>query len=153
MKIFKYSFTPEKIVTDKKTGEPRVIKGKKRKLFFAYTHESNGIFEELFEKPLLSIVDIKDKKNETENFLKVITDKKFILCLAASSYLEMQDGKYCNSIFNADKFIDTEGIEILVNDMDFITGLIDCVFDSLPSSGKKGTKETFSNNHSKKKRY
>lgn len=153
MKIFKYSFTPEKIVTDRKTGEPRVIRGKKRKLFFAYTHESNGIFEELFEQPLLSVIDVEDKKHKTQKVLKILTDKKLILCLAASSYLEQQNGQYCNSIFNANKFIDTEGIDVLVNDMDFITGLIDCVFDSLPSSGKKGTKKTVNYNHSKKKRY
>ena len=116
MKIFKYSFIPEKIVIDKKNGEPKVIRGKERKLFFAYTHESSGIFEELFEQPLLTVLDVKDKENKTQKYLKIITDKKFILCLAASSYLEINDGKYCNSIFNADKFIETDGIEVLAND-------------------------------------
>lgn len=154
MKIFKYSFIPEKIVIDKKNGEPKVIRGKERKLFFAYTHESSGIFEELFEQPLLSVLDVKDKENKTQKYLKIITDKKFILCLAASSYLEINDGKYCNSTFNADKFIETDGIEVLTNDMNFITGLLDCVFDSLPSaSNKKGNRKNANNVHSKKKRY
>lgn len=154
MKIFKYSFIPEKIVIDKKNGEPKVIRGKERKLFFAYTHESSGIFEELFEQPLLSVLDVKDKENKTQKYLKIITDKKFILCLAASSYLEINDGKYCNSIFNANKFIETDGIEVLANDMNFITGLLDCVFDSLPSSSnKKGNRKKANTVSSKKKRY
>lgn len=153
MKIFKYSFIPEKIIIDKKNGEPKVIRGKERKLFFAYTHESSGIFEELFEKPLLSVLDVKDKENKTQKYLKIITDKKFILCLAASSYLEINDGKYCNSTFNADKFIETDGIEILANDMNFITGLLDCVFDSLPSPNKKGNRKKANTVSSKKKRY
>ena len=67
MKIFKYSFIPEKIVIDKKNGEPKVIRGKERKLFFAYTHESSGIFEELFEQPLLTVLDVKDKKIKHRN--------------------------------------------------------------------------------------
>lgn len=152
MKIFKYDFAPEKIVLDKNTGEPEVLRGKTRKMFFTMNHTAHRIFEELYGEPVLTVLTSEDiKGNNKKNYMKLMTNEKFILSLAGASYLKVDGGKVINNEYTADEFIEIDGIKNIANDFDFVTGLIDMVFDSVPKSKSKKKNDNQRRSKNKKK--
>lgn len=155
MKIFKHDFTPEKIILDKNTDEPKIIKGKTRKLFFTMNHIAHKTFEELYGEPVLSALtseNVIEGNSDKKSYIKLMTNEKFILCLAASSYLKTNEGKVINNELTADEFIEIDGIKNITRDFDFVTGLIDMVFDSIPKSKSqiKNKNQRFSKKNKKK---
>lgn len=153
MKIFKYDFSSEKVVLDKNTGEPLVVRGKSRKLYFTMNHAAHKTFEELYDEPVLSVLTSENVGGDNKkNYMKLMTNHKFILSLAASSYLKVEGGKIINNALTADEFIEIDGIENISNDFDFVTGLIDMVFDSVPKnkSQKKAANKKYLKKNKKK---
>lgn len=155
MKIINYIHTPEKIVIDK-NGEPKVIKGKTQKLFFALTHEAYRIFEELYGKPLFEAMfefgfDGDNKADKEKLAMQIINNKVFIMSLAAASNLRITNGEYCNSNMAANKLMEIDGINDLANNLDFVMQLIELVVGAVPKpkNNGKGRKNNYKNTKKK----
>ena len=155
MKIFKYEFTPEIIVIDRKTNEPRVVKKQKKKMYFSMLHSSHKIFEEIYGEPVLSVLTglKEDKKPTQKEVMKFMMNEKFIMCLAAASYLKINNGAVVNNSVTANEFIDIPGIKEISNDLNFVYGLIEMVFDNVPGDDGKSQKKNIQKKKYSKKKY
>lgn len=101
MKILKYTFRiPQLSIED---GELVELGEKEETYHFTLLHKGIGLYEEMAGEPLISsLLDVKD---DDENAMaKKVMDSKFLLNLAAASYVKIEDGRFHNNRATCEEF-------------------------------------------------
>lgn len=145
-KIVKHTFkNMESLKVDDK-GDLIVEKREDVTLHFSMLHKGHEIFQSLYGIPLFSAligsgVDVEkgiiDETAFANTAMGKMLDPKFILCLAAASYIDVSNGTIVNSSLSAQEFIDMNMESVICTDMEFINKLMELIEDSDMNSKKK----------------
>lgn len=140
-KIIKHTFELPNIYLDD-SGE--LVEGitTKETLTFTLLHRGVGIYEEMANSSLLSDIIAMEKQSERETVLSLL-DRRFILNLAAASYVKIENGKFHNNRATAEEFKKSPYAN-MVTDMFFVNKLLematDCLVGNTDGIKKKASK-------------
>lgn len=120
MKILKYTFhIPQLTIED---GELVETGEKEETYHFTLLHKGIGLYEEMAGEPLIStLLDVRD---DDENAMaKKVMDSKFLLNLAAASYVKIEDGRFHNNRATCEEFKKLPVVNH-ISDPSFVTALL-----------------------------
>ena len=120
MKILKYTFKiPQLTIED---GE-LVEHGTKDETYcFTLLHKGIGLYEEMAGEPLISTLLDVHSDDETA-MAKRVMDSKFLLNLAAASYVKIEDGRFHNNRATCEEFKKLPVVNH-ISDPSFVTQLL-----------------------------
>ena len=132
MKTLKHTFTVSKLSLN---GKKEEIVEEHFTCSFALTHAAHRLFEESYGKSLLGTFS-KSKEQINEKLL----EPKFIIGLASACYYTNQNGVLNQNDVTFNEFLESEVINSLTLDIEFISSLFEMVGHALPKEKAKKSK-------------